>query len=147
MNNNKAQTLLAFGALLFFLGLLSGFAIPALSNPRMGVSSHLEGVMNGTFLMVVGLAWRHLHLPSGWSALTWWALLYGTYANWVFVQLAAIFGTAAMAPIAGAGQQGQAWQEALVTGGLLSVGIAMVVACALLVWGFFGGSASGEEAA
>ncbi len=145
--NNKAQALLAFGALLFFLGLVSGFAIPVLTNPRMGVSSHLEGVMNGTFLIVIGLAWPRLNLASGWSALAFWTLLYGTYANWMFVQLAAIFGTAAMAPIAGAGQQGQAWQEALVTGGLLSVGLAMVVAGALLVWGFFRGSTPVEQAA
>ena len=96
---NKSQSLLALGALLFFLGLLSGFAIPALTNPRMGVSSHLEGVMNGTFLMVIGLAWQRLNLSSGWRALTCWVLLYGTYANWLFVQLAAIFGTAAMSPI------------------------------------------------
>lgn len=143
--NNRTRALLAFGALLFFLGLLSGFAIPALTNPRMGVSSHLEGLMNGTFLMVVGLAWRHLNLSDRWGALAYWALLYGAYANWIFVQLAAIFGTAAMAPIAGAGQQGQVWQEVLVTGGLLSVGLVMVVAGALLVWGFFRGPTAGND--
>ena len=145
--NNRTQALLASGALLFFLGLLSGFAIPALTNPRMGVSSHLEGLMNGTFLMVVGLAWNHLNLSDRWGAVAYWALLYGAYANWIFVQLAGIFGTAAMAPIAGAGQQGQVWQEALVTGGLLSVGLVMVVAGALLVWGFFRGPTAGNDIA
>ena len=145
--NNRTQALLASGALLFFLGLLSGFAIPALTNPRMGVSSHLEGLMNGTFLMVVGLAWNHLNLSDRWGAVAYWALLYGAYANWIFVQLAGIFGTAAMAPIAGAGQQGQVWQEALVTGGLLSVGLVMVVAGAILVWGFFRGPTAGNDIA
>ena len=145
--NNRTQALLASGALLFFLGLLSGFAIPALTNPRMGGSSHLEGLMNGTFLMVVGLAWNHLNLSDRWGAVAYWALLYGAYANWIFVQLAGIFGTAAMAPIAGAGQQGQVWQEALVTGGLLSVGLVMVVAGAILVWGFFRGPTAGNDIA
>jgi hypothetical protein len=35
------------GLLLFLLGLLVGLAAPVLANPRMGVSSHIEGVLNG----------------------------------------------------------------------------------------------------
>jgi hydroxylaminobenzene mutase len=135
--DRKAHTLLGLGALLFFLGLLSGFAIPAMTNPRMGVSSHLEGVMNGTFLIVIGLAWSRFHLPPTYQTITYWTLLYGTFANWLFVQLAAIFGTNAMAPIAGSGHEGLPWQENLISAGLISVGITMVVACGLLVWGFF----------
>jgi hypothetical protein len=53
--NWTAHRLLQFGVLLFLLGLLSGFVTPALANPRMGLSSHLEGVMNGTFLVILGL--------------------------------------------------------------------------------------------
>lgn len=139
--DRTAQNLLSFGAVLFFLGLLSGFAIPAMTNSRMGVSSHLEGVMNGTFLLVIGLAWSRLHLGKTCTAITYWTLLYGTYANWFFITLAAMFGTKAMAPIASAGHQGEPWQEMLVTAGLLSVGLAMLVGCGLLVWGFFRKSA------
>lgn len=135
--DRTAQALLGFGALLFFLGLMSGFAIPAMTNPRMGLSGHLEGVMNGTFLIVIGLAWSRLNLASKYLSITYWLLIYGTFANWLFVTCAAMFGTKAMTPIASAGHEGQAWQESLVTFGLFSVGIAMVVACALLVWGFF----------
>ncbi len=146
-NKDKtAQTLLALGTVLFFLGLLSGFAIPAMSNPRMGLSGHLEGVMNGTFLMVVGLAWSRLNLESRYRAIAYWLLIYGTFANWLFVTFAAIFGTKAMAPIAASGYQGQAWQESLVTVGLSSVGIAMVIGCGLLVWGFFAGVNAPDKA-
>ena len=132
-----AQTLLGLGALLFFLGLLSGFAIPAMTNPRMGLSGHLEGVMNGTFLIVIGLAWSRLHLSPGYQSITYWLLIYGTFANWLFVTFAAMFGTKAMTPIAASGHQGLAWQEGVVTIGLSSVGITMVAACSLLIWGFF----------
>jgi hydroxylaminobenzene mutase len=135
--DRTVQTLLGLGALLFFLGLLSGFAIPEMTNPRMGVSGHLEGVMNGTFLIVIGLAWPRVHLAPTYQSITYWSLIYGTFANWLFVTLAAMFGTKAMAPIAGSGHEGLLWQETLVTVGLFSVGIAMVVACGLLVWGFF----------
>ena len=49
--------------------------------------------------------------------------MYGTYANWLFVCLAAIFGASEIAPIAGAGHAALPWQETLVTIGLNIVGI------------------------
>ena len=136
-NDQTAQILIGLGAVLFFLGLLSGFAVPAMTNPRMGVSGHLEGVMNGTFLFVVGLAWSRLLLSDRLASIAFWSLVYGTFANWLFITLAAIWGTNAMAPIAGAGHSGAPWQENLVTIGLLSVGVTMVVGCGVLAWGFF----------
>ena len=135
--NQRSQTLVGLGALLFFLGLVSGFVIPAMMNPRMGLSGHLEGVMNGTYLIVIGVAWSRFHLAPVYQTITYWTLIYGTFANWLFITLAAIFGTNAMTPIAGSGHQGLPWQETVVSAGLSSVGIAMVVACGLLVWGFF----------
>jgi len=139
MNNElpKAQNLLGLGALLFLLGLFSGFAIPEMTNPRMGVAGHLEGVMNGTFLIVIGVAWSKFNLVPVYQSIAYWTLLYGTFANWLFVTLAATFGTNALTPIAGAGHQGLPWQETLVSAGLFSVGITMVVATGLLTWGFF----------
>ncbi|MDX2425112.1 MAG: hypothetical protein QNK15_02545 [Cycloclasticus sp.] len=47
--------LVKFGILLFLLGLITGFIIPAMQNPRMGLSSHLEAVMNDMFLLMLGL--------------------------------------------------------------------------------------------
>jgi len=41
-----------------------------------------------------------------------------------------------MTPIAGAGYSGLPWQETLVTAGLSSVGIAMLLASIILVIGF-----------
>jgi hydroxylaminobenzene mutase len=136
MMREKGQSLLALGVVLFMLGLLSGFAIQAMANPRMGLAGYLEGVMNGTFLMVVGVAWVRLNLSARLESVTYWLVLYGTYANLLFVQMAAIFGTSRTTPIAGAGYQGLPWQESLVSIGLISVGITMVLACALMIWGF-----------
>jgi hydroxylaminobenzene mutase len=55
--------------------------------------------------------------------------------NWFMTVLAAIFGTAALSPITGAGHSGQPWQETLVTVGFMSVGIAIAMASALVLWG------------
>ncbi len=62
MKSDTQQKLLLAGAILFLLGLLSGFVVPFVKNPRMGLSSHLEGVMNGIFLLLVGLLWDRLVL-------------------------------------------------------------------------------------
>jgi hypothetical protein len=58
------QTVLfELGLVLFLLGLLTGFAVPALKNPRMALSSHLEAILNGIFLVLLGLLWPHVDLP------------------------------------------------------------------------------------
>jgi hydroxylaminobenzene mutase len=62
-------------------------------------------------------------------------VLYGTYANWLVTMIAAIFGTAVLSPITGAGHIGQPWQESLVLIGFLSVGVTIVVASLLVLWG------------
>ena len=127
--------MIAAGAILFLLGLLTGFIIPGFENPRMGLASHLEGVMNGTFLIALGAAWSYILLSALLEKIALWLILYGTYANWFFITLAAVFGTSEMTPIAGKGYEGQIWQEQVITLGLISVGITMVLGCALVIYG------------
>ena len=71
--------------------------------------------MNGTFLLVIGVAWSRFNLAGLYQTIAYWSLVYGTFANWLFVTFAALFGTSAMTPIAGSGHQGLAWQENLVS--------------------------------
>lgn len=123
------------GMCLFLLGLLTGFAEQHFANVRMGLAAHLEGVMNGTFLVALGAIWLQVKLSPPAATIAYWTALYGTYGNWLVTVLAAIFGTAALSPITGAGHSGQPWQESFVTAGFMSVGIAIVAASALVVWG------------
>jgi len=123
------------GMCLFVLGLFTGFAEAHFANVRMGLAAHLEGVMNGIFLLALGAAWTYVNLPPAATKIAFWAVLYGTYINWFFTTLAAIFGTAALSPITGAGHTGLAWQEKFVTAGFMSVGIAIVIASVLIAWG------------
>jgi hydroxylaminobenzene mutase len=137
--------LLWHGVLLFLLGLLSGFAVPALHNPRMGVSAHLEGVMNGILLLVLGLAWHRFTLSPRARAALFWLALYGAYANWATTLLSAYVGTSRRTPIAGAGFSGRPWQESLVEAGLVSLSIAMVAACLIALSGLRKGAAASSE--
>ena len=92
--------------------------------------------MNGTFLIAIGAVWSKMTLSALLQRVTFWLLIYGTYANWLFVNLAAMFGTGEMTPIAGAGYTGLPWQENLVTLGLSSVGVTMLAGCTILALGF-----------
>lgn len=137
MRDSVARSYVAAGAVLFLLGLLTGFVIPAFTNARMGLASHLEGVMNGTFLVALGAAWGWVNLSPRLEQLAFWLVLYGSFANWFFVFLAAIFGTSEITPIAGAGYEAAALQEQIVSIGLVSVGLTMVIGIAIVVYGLF----------
>ena len=131
--------LIRYGVLLFLLGLITGFAIPAMQNPRMGLSSHLEGVQNGMLLILFGIIWTRLRLSN--RTLTWgyFLALFGTYTNWLTTFLAGLWGAGAeMMPIAGGDFYGVTWQEIVIKFGLISLSIAMVIVSGILLWGLRG---------
>ena len=75
------RRLLFHGMALFLIGLLTGLVEQHFTNVRMGLAAHLEGVMNGTFLLAVGAIWSEVRLASGPRAVAYWALPCGTYGN------------------------------------------------------------------
>jgi hydroxylaminobenzene mutase len=123
------------GMFLFLIGLLTGFAQVHFVNQRMGLAAHLEGVMNGTFLLALGAGWTYVALAPRTKSIAYWVVLCGTYGNWLVTTLAAAFGTAALSPITGAGHHGLAWQESIVTFGFVFVGVTIVAAAVLVLWG------------
>jgi hydroxylaminobenzene mutase len=127
--------LLQLGIVLFLLGLLTGLAIPTFAMPRMGLASHLQGLMNGIVLMVFGLVWPRLKLSPGLLTLTFWLVIYGAFANWIATLLSAATGAGGLMPIAAAGREGDAILEAIVGFLLISLSLAMISACGLLLWG------------
>lgn len=135
---DKGRRLLWHGMALFLLGLLTGLFQQELTNPRMGLAAHLEGVMNGIFLLALGSAWSKLRLSPRLGAVAFWTVLCGTYANWAVTLTAAALGTAAMTPIASAGHGTGRWQELLATVGFSTVALLMLVGSVVLLVGFRG---------
>ncbi len=130
------ELLLVLGLFLFLLGLLTGLAVPILKNPRMGVASHLQGMTNGPFLVLVGLLWPHLHLSHTWEIVAVALLVYGTYANWLATQLGSLWGAGhRFAPGATGEHRAAATQERIVDLLLITLAPAMVVATVLLIVG------------
>jgi hydroxylaminobenzene mutase len=66
----QSDRLILFGMLLFFLALVIGLIAPLLANPRLGISCHVEGVLNGIFLIVLGLIWNKVALSGRWMKST-----------------------------------------------------------------------------
>lgn len=134
MEDSKRR-LIWHGMFLFLLGLLTGLIEQKFVNPRMGLAAHLEGVLNGIFLVALGAVWAEVRLSPRLKLSTYWIALYGAYMNWVATVLAATFGAAALSPVTGAGHSAQPWQEGLVTALFLSVGVATIAAAVLVLWG------------
>ena len=97
------RRLLWHGTVLFLIGLLTGLVEQHFTNVRMALAAHLEGVMNGTFLLAVGAIWNEVRLSAPMKAAAFWALLVGTYGNWIVTTSAAVLGTAALSPITAVG--------------------------------------------
>ena len=129
------RRLLWHGIALFLIGLFTGLAEQHFANVRMALAAHLEGVMNGTFLLAVGAVWSEVRLSSRASVMAFSALVVGTYGNWAVTTIAAILGTAALSPVTGAGHSAAPWQEGLVTAGFVLIGLAIISASLLLLWG------------
>jgi hydroxylaminobenzene mutase len=124
------------GVVLFLLGLLTGLVEQRFANPRMGLAAHLEGLMNGIFLIALGAVWNEVRMSLRSTRIAYAGFLYGGYANWGFTTLAAILGTQAMTPLNGAARPGAGWAEAIITAGFVSVGIAMIGASVIVLLGF-----------
>jgi len=139
--NSNLQSQLSYkliknGFGLFLLGLLTGFVIPAMRNPRLGLSSHLEGVMNGMFLILLGIVWSRFSLSPVLHKWGFWLALIGAYTNWATTLLAGFWGAGAeLMPIAGGDLQGLFWQEILIKIGLGSLSVSMIAVSLLAIWG------------
>jgi len=136
LKKKQSDKLVFLGVLLFFLGLVVGLFVPIMANPRMGLSNHLEGVMNGMFIIILGLIWTKLDLSDRWLKITFWASLYGTFANFTAVFIAAVTGSGKMMPLAG-GQEGAQITEVVISFFLASLSVAMLAVCALLLIGLY----------
>ena len=133
--NDQANKLIFLGLLLFLIGLIIGMIVPVFANPRLGVSSHIEGVLNGIFLIVLGLVWHKVELSLKWLSITFYLAIYGTFVNCFGILIAAIFNAGKMLGIAANGQEGAPLVEGIVSFCLISLSIAMLIVSIVLLVG------------
>jgi len=111
-SDDRAQhghRLVQLGMFLFLLALLVGLAVPKFAVPRLGLSTHLLGIMQGLFLMIAGLLWPTLRFSSLMSRIGIFLAVYGCFAAWTANLTAAIIGAGnSLLPIAAGQAQGTA---------------------------------------
>ncbi|SDC67886.1 hydroxylaminobenzene mutase [Algoriphagus faecimaris] len=135
----QSDRLIFLGISLFFLGLLVGLILPLLANPRMGLSSHLEGIMNGLFLVVLGLIWSRINLSKKWMTVAFWLAIYGTFANWLGILLAALWDAGENLTVAAGGNRGSDAAEIIVNFFLITLTFAMLSLCLMVLFGLWRG--------
>lgn len=131
--------LIQLGVSLFLIGLLVGVAVPFFAVPRLALSVHLLGLMQGLFLSVVGILWPRLKFTRAIETGAFWLLVYGCIAAWTSNLLGAIWGAGnSIVPIAAGAARGSEIQEMIIVIGLRSGGFALIAGTVLLLWGLRG---------
>lgn len=135
-SDNEARQILFHGGLMTLLSLLSGFTVYFAVAPRIALSSHTVGLLQGVTLIAIAGAWHLLKLSPASLKIIKYTLIIGFYGNWMSLQLAALWGAGKSGfPILGNQiPDGAApWQDLTVTIlGILSV--LVVVSAALIAW-------------
>jgi len=140
LRQRHSAILMRAGVLLLLLGLLTGLWVQAAANPRMALSSHIEGVLNGMLLVILGLVWPRLKIGAGFMKAAFWLVLYGAFANWANTLIAAAWAAGgSVMPFASLGMKGTSAQELIVMLGASSLAVALLAGGVIVFWGLRGG--------
>jgi (hydroxyamino)benzene mutase len=132
----QGHRLIQVGLSLFLIALLTGLVVHKLPLPRLALSAHLLGIMQGTFLAVVGLLWPRLTLGRFSSKITFVLVVYGCLAAWLANLLGAMWAAGgAMVPFAAGDARGSTLQEVLIRVGLRTAAVSLILALLFLLWG------------
>ena len=135
-SERQGRRLIQLGMFLFLLSLLVGLAVPTFAVPRLGLSTHLLGIMQGTFLMVVGLLWPRLRVTRVMSRVGIFLAVFGCFEAWMANLLAAIWGAGnSMLPMAAGQAHGSSLQEGVIAVALRSAAVSLIAVVVLILWG------------
>ncbi len=132
------RSLLRWGFLLFLFSLITGFAIPSLKSPRLGLSAHTIAVVSSLIVIAVGVIWDSLKLESSTKRFLKWLWVVVGYGNWLGTLLAAIFGGSQLMPISGSNVTPTPAQEMIVTTVIIAVSVLSLAAVLVVLWGLRG---------
>lgn len=143
----QGHRLIQAGVLLFLFALIVGLLIPRFSVPRLGLSVHLLGILQGIFLMITGTVWPRLRLVRATLRLGFWLTLYGCISAWMANLLAGVWKAgASMLPMAAGTARGSELEEWIIALGLRSAALSLILAAVLILWGLRGAASDGADA-
>ena len=142
----QGHRLIQMGVGLFLIALLTGLVVHKMPLPRLALSAHLLGIMQGTFLSIVGLLWPRLKLGKISSKITFLLLVYGCLAAWFANFLGAIWAAGgSMVPFAAGNARGTPLEEGIIKVGLSTAAVSLILALLFLLWGLRLGATSGPD--
>lgn len=89
----QSQRLLQIGIGLLLFASFEGFVIPYFAAPRIGLSAHTLSALQSVLLLALGSAWPRLRLGEVAARITFWLLVYSTFAILAAYMLAAFLGS------------------------------------------------------
>ena len=129
------RRIIRHGFILILIALVTGFLLPAMQIPRLGLSAHTIGILGGVLLIGIGAIWNTFSLSGRQLLVMYWSWVYSSYANWLGCLIGAFTGAGLMTPVASSGAKADTIPEAIVAVLLISVAITSLVAVALSIWG------------
>ena len=136
MTSRQAMWLLRVGVAVFLAAALLGLFVSHFTIPRLALSAHLVALLQGIFVVVLGLLWSRLSLTPVQAGLAFWLLIYQAIAAPLSNLLAAAWGAGnSIVPMAAGAAHGSTAQEAVINIGLRSAGAALIVGLLLVLWG------------
>jgi (hydroxyamino)benzene mutase len=130
------RRLVQAGAMLLLLSVLLGFIVPGFALPRVAVSAHLVGLLQGLLLLTTGQLWGRLRLTRLLSSAASGLSIGGAYGAWSANVLAAAWGAGGeLLRQAASGARGTEFQELALTILLRGSGVAIAISWALISFG------------
>jgi hydroxylaminobenzene mutase len=122
---------------------LDGFAIPYLASQRIGLSGHTLSVLQGIFLLALGLLWPRLKLGGIPLRVAFWSTIYSAAAILVAYTFAAVWGVGSetirlMGELPHGLTRGTAFQEGFIKTLAYSSAPTGLAGFGLLLWGLRG---------
>ena len=136
----ESNWLLQLGVLLLLFGMVLGAllgsrAYSPFSTALFGLAAHLIALLEGFFLLLIGLLWPKLKLTRTASRIAFWTALYGCLAGSLASTLAGIWGAGGMMPIAAQNATGAPEHEMIIQYSFYSVAITTITALIFICWG------------
>jgi hypothetical protein len=131
---NVDRALAAHGAIMTFLGLISGFTTMFAKSPHTALEAHSIGIVQGALLFGMAAIWPALG-KGGVVTVARICTLVGLYANWLGAQLAALWSAKGMMIVSGSSMpDGATPTMELIVKVLLNLSMLVIVMCLLILW-------------
>lgn len=105
------------------------------STPLFGLSAHLIALLEGFFLLLIGLLWVKLKLTRTASRIAFWTTLYSCLGDSLASGLAGIWGAGKAMPIAARSATGAPEHEVFIQVSFYTVAATTITALAFILWG------------